>query len=88
MKQCVSVGPTGTDGDSASGIRQFELAKENGPHPKGPDGDQACHNVTDERARSVVAALALVLKRWQTTPEPAEVRAVLLRLLLELEASK
>ena len=87
MKQCGADGPSGTEGDSASGIGQLRLLPANAVSPECPDGDQPCHNVTDDQSRRVVAALATALERWRTTPARDEIRAVLLRLLLELEAA-
>jgi hypothetical protein len=88
LKQRVAPGPSRTDGDSASEIGHFELARIDGPSLKSPDGDQVCHNVTDDRSRLVVAALTAVVERWQTLPPREEIRSVLLRLLLELEVTK
>jgi hypothetical protein len=88
LKQRVGAGPSGTEGDSASEIGHFGFAWIHEPSLKIPDGDQTCHNVTDDRSRLVVAALAALVERWQTPPTREEIRSVLLRLLLELEVSK
>jgi hypothetical protein len=88
LKQRVGAGPSGTEGDSASEIGHFELARIDGPSLKSPDGAQTCHNVTDDRARLVVDALAALVERWKRPPAREEIRSVLLRLLLELEVSK
>jgi hypothetical protein len=88
LKQCNGDGPSRTEGDSAREIGHFEFARIDGPSLKSPDRAQTCHNVTDEQARLVVAALAALVERWQTPPAREEIRSVLLRLLLELEVSK
>jgi hypothetical protein len=88
LKQCGGSGPSGTEGYSASEIGHLGPARIDGPSPKSPDGDHTCHNVTDDKARLVVAALAALVERWQTPPAREEIRSVLLRLLLELEVAK
>jgi len=86
LKLCGNDGPTGTVRDSESDFEMLRLARDGESGLKRTGGDCTCHNVTDERAELIAMVLSAALAKWRSGPDPDELRGILLRLLVALEA--
>ena len=86
MKLCVKAGPTGTVRDSESDFDMLRLVQDGESGPKRTGRDCTCHNVTDDRAELIAMVLSAALAKWRSGPDPDELRGILLRLLVALEA--
>ena len=85
MKLCGNDGPTGTVRDSQSDFDMLRLAQDGEFGLKRTGGGCACHNVTDDRAELISLVLSTALAKWRSSPDPEELRGILLRLLVALE---
>jgi hypothetical protein len=85
LKLCVNAGPTGTEGDPANDSALLRLTQNGEPEPRRTGEGCACHNVTDDRAELIALVLSTALAKWRSSPDPAELRGILLRLLVALE---
>jgi hypothetical protein len=86
LKPCGNDGPTGTEGDPANDSSLLRLAQNGESEPRRTGEGRACHNVTDDRADLVALVLSTALAKWRSSPDPEELRGILLRLLVALEA--
>jgi hypothetical protein len=64
----------------------LRLARDGESGLKRTGGDCTRHNVTDERAELIAMVLSAALAKWRSGPDPDELRGILLRLLVALEA--
>jgi hypothetical protein len=86
LKLRVNAGPTGTQGDPANDSAPLRLAQDGDSEPGRTGEGRACHNVTDDRAELIALVLSTALAKWRSSPDPEELRGILLRLLVALEA--
>jgi hypothetical protein len=86
LKLCVNTGPTGSQGDPANDSALLRLAQDGESEPKRTGEGCACHNVTDDRAELIALVLSTALAKWRSSPDPEELRGILLRLLVALES--
>jgi hypothetical protein len=86
LKLCGNAGPTGTVRDAESDFDMLRLAQDGESGLKRTGRDCACHNVTDDRVELIALVLSAALDKWRSSPDPEELRGILLRLLVALEA--
>ena len=86
LKLCVKTGPTGTERDSANDSALLRLVQDGESEPRRTGEGCACHNVTDDRAELIALVLSTALAKWHSSADPEELRGILLRLLVALEA--
>jgi len=66
---------------------RLRLAQDGDSEPGRTGEGRACHNVTDDRAELISLVLSTALAKWRSSPDPEELRGILLRLLVALESA-